>query len=296
MPNSKETGNNIVFIVGCQRSGTSWVQELVASHPKVRSGQESFVFARYLGTQIRSWRNELEDTAKGRGGDGLQCYFTDEEFRSILTQYMESLLRPMTQQLKQGELFVEKTPDHSLYISEILELLPEARFIHVLRDPRDVAASMIVASKTWASGWAPKTGAGAAKWWKKRVLAIRESTKNLDSKQFLEVKYEDIRASPASSMTTLLNFLGLTWGTQEIEDTIRKNDPSSTARTGTKIPVGGEFSRRSGEKTVKHSQGFIRKATPGSWKDDLTFRQKVGIWRTARTTMDDFGYPWKYPW
>lgn len=296
MPNSKETGNNIVFIIGCQRSGTSWIQELIASHPKVHTGQESFIFARYLGSQVRAWRNELEDTAKGRGGDGLQCYFTDEEFKSILTQYKEALLRPLTQQLKPGELFVEKTPDHSLYVSEILELLPEARFIHVLRDPRDVAASMIAASKTWASGWAPKTGAGAARWWKKRVLAIRESTKNLNSKQFLEMKYEDTRASPKSSMTGLLAFLGLTWENDEIEKTIRNNDLSSTAKTGTKIPVGGEFSKRSGERTVRHSQGFIRKATPGAWKDDLTLKQKLEIWRVARKTMDAFGYHWKYPW
>ena len=296
MSDNQETGKNIVFVVGCQRSGTSWVQELLASHPKVHSGQESFIFARYLGPQIRAWLGELEATAKGAGGDGLQCYFTNERFRSILRLYMESLLQPMTESLKPGELFVEKTPDHSLYIPEILELLPEARFIHVLRDPRDVAASMIAASKTWASGWAPKTGRQAAKWWMKRVLAIRESSKNLNSKQFLEMKYEDIRTSPNESMGKILDFLELAWGKDEIDNTIRKNDLSSTAKTGTKIPVGGEFAKRSGETIVKHSQGFIRKATPGAWKEDLTFRQKLQIWRVARKTMESFGYPWKYPW
>jgi LPS sulfotransferase NodH len=293
---SHETGNNFVFIVGCQRSGTSWVQELLASHPQVHSGQESFLFARYLGPEIRAWLGELDATAHGGGGDGLQCYFTNEKFRAILRVYTESLLQPMAESLKAGEIFVEKTPDHSLYMPEILELLPESRFIHVLRDPRDVASSMIAASKTWASGWAPKTGRQAARWWMKRVLAVREASKKLNSKQFMEIKYENMRASPNESMSKLLDFLGLSWGKDDIDNAIRKNDPSSTSETGTRISVGGEFAKRSGETIVKHSQGFIRKASPGAWKQDLTLRQKVGIWRVARKTMESFGYPWKYPW
>jgi hypothetical protein len=289
-------GDSMVFIVGCQRSGTSYVHELLATHPRVHSGQESFIFARYLGPQIRAWLGELRDTAGGRGGDGMQCYFTDEKFREILRQYMESLMEPMTSSLNPGELFVEKTPDHSLFVSEIHEMLPEARFVHVLRDPRDVSASLMAASKTFAKGWAPKTARQAARWWLKRVLAVRESSKKLSPKQFFEIKYEDLRTTPNASLERLLDFLELPWGQDQIEEAIRRNDPTAATEKRTKIPVGGEFAKRSGETIVKHSQGFVRKATPGSWKQDLSFTQKFVIWRVAGKTMESFGYPWKYPW
>lgn len=290
------TGHNIVFIVGCQRSGTSWVQELLASHPRVRSGQESFLFVRYLGPQIRAWRGELADSASGRGGDGLQCYFTDKEFRSILQAYMLTLMRPLTGSLKLGEIFVEKTPDHALFIDEIHEVLPEARFVHVLRDTRDVASSMIAASKSWAKDWAPRTGRRAAKWWMKRVLAVKNSSKKLSSDQFFELRYENLRKTPEVYMRNLLNFLGLEWSDEALTNAIKRNDSAVTDKTGTKIPVGGEFSLRSGDIIVKHSTGFIRKAKSGSWKQDLTSRQKLEIWLTARQAMSELGYDWKYPW
>src|SRR6185437_13587512 len=101
------TGENLVFVVGCPRSGTTWVQRLLATHPCVRTGQESDLFDIYVGPQLRAWQLEL-------------------------TEYLLRLLAPMIAELKPGELFVEKTPSHILYLPEIHKLLPAARFVNVL--------------------------------------------------------------------------------------------------------------------------------------------------------------------
>src|ERR671933_387616 len=125
-----ELGQRLVCIVGCPRSGTTWLQRLLAGHPNVRTGQESDVFDIYLGPQLRAWRRELDPDSSGRGGVGLACYFDDAGFTRALRRYAVDLLEPMLGGLGPDDLFVEKTPSHALYIPEILELFPQTRFIH----------------------------------------------------------------------------------------------------------------------------------------------------------------------
>src|SRR5918911_4747159 len=124
------SGDNLVCIVGCPRSGTTWVQRLLAGPPRVRTGQESDVFDIYVGPQLRAWRRELDPTASGRGGVGLACYFDDDSFMRVLRRYASDLLQPMLGELGAEELFLEKTPSHALYIPEIMELFPGTRFVH----------------------------------------------------------------------------------------------------------------------------------------------------------------------
>jgi len=69
------TGHNLVFLVGCPRRGTTWLQRLLACHPAVRTGQESHVFEVHIAPQLREWR-KLADQSN-RGGVGMACYFTE---------------------------------------------------------------------------------------------------------------------------------------------------------------------------------------------------------------------------
>src|SRR5918911_4157263 len=98
------SGDNLVCIVGCPRSGTTWVQRLLATHPSVRTGQESDVFDIYVGPQLRAWRRELDPTSSGRGGVGLACYFDDARFKAVLKRYSCELLGPMLGGLGPGEI------------------------------------------------------------------------------------------------------------------------------------------------------------------------------------------------
>ena len=60
------SGSNMLFVVGCPRSGTTWVQRLLATHPRIRTGQESDVFDQYIGPQLRAWEQELKPEEIGR--------------------------------------------------------------------------------------------------------------------------------------------------------------------------------------------------------------------------------------
>jgi hypothetical protein len=283
-------GHNLVFVVGCGRSGTTWLQRLLASHPKVRTGQESNVFGVNVGHELAAFRTPA--APRYTQGTGLACYFTEEEFLRILRPYMLALLRPMVGPLGPGELFLEKTPEHALFLREISELLPRARVIHMLRDPRDVVSSML-AGDQWLSSWAPKSASAAAGMWLEYVRAVRNTFSKLPPNQFHEVRYESLSRSPEEVLRGCVDFLGLEWSAAEIAKAVDANLASKARRSGggTPIPLFGEAAKRSGSIVVE-PKGFIRKAQPGAWRKDLSLYEKFRVWRVAHELMEEVGYQW----
>lgn len=287
------TGKNLVFLVGCPRSGTTWLQKLLASHPKIRSGEESHFFSLYVGPQLRAWKSQnTYHFSDGNGhAAGPPAYFREEEFRVLLKSYLLSLLKPIIDQLKPDELFLEKTPSHALFIPEIKELLPDTRFIHLVRDPRDVTASLVVASRTWGATWAPARAGIAAAMWVQHIRAVRASARNLSAQEFYELSYEKLWKLPLHTLRDLAEFVGVPWNDDDINLAIEANRADLMESGGTPIHVYGEVAARSGT-VAKLPKGFVGKARPNSWKSDLSMREKFKVWRVTRTTMTEAGYNW----
>ena len=289
-------GANLVFVVGCPRSGTTWVQRLLASHTNIRTGQESDVFDIYVGPQLQAWRRELEVSSSGRGGVGLGCYLDDSEFVRILKGYTLELLRPMIGPLAPGEIFVEKTPSHVLYVPEIATLLPAARFVHVLRDPRDTVASLLSASRSWGMTWAPRTARQATGMWVQHVEAARRAQFQLAPGKFFELRYEALHADTTGELRRLTTWLGLEWAEADLQRAVAANSAETARRGGgTAIPLGGAFGKVSGP-VVKEPPGFVRKAQAGSWREDLSVTDRLWVWKVGRSTMARVGYAWPRPW
>jgi len=289
-------GEQLVFIVGCPRSGTTWLQRLLAAHPCVRTGQESDLFDLYLGPLLRTWRRELDAESSGRGGVGLACYHTESEFMSALKRYAMELLRPMLSGLPPGGVFVEKTPSHALYIPEIVELLPHSRFIHVLRDARDTVASILAASRGWGRGWAPRRAGGAARMWVQHVRAARCAAERLPAQQFFEIRYESLHRYGSATMRGVADWLDIPWSDAEVEAALAANRPEAArAGHGTPIPLAGAFGAQFGP-VVREPGGFIRRAEAGGWRHDLSLMERLNVWRVAHRHMADVGYPWPRPW
>ncbi len=95
----------------------------------------------------------------------------------------------------------EKTPRNAFWMDEIKTLFPDARFIHIVRDGRDQAID-ISDSVLW-----PNSVYSGANLWQRYVMAIRDSAARLPADVFIEIRYEDLCASPEATIRRLCEFL-----------------------------------------------------------------------------------------
>ena len=282
------TGHNLVFLIGCPRSGTTWLQRLLASHPAVCSGPESDIFSFYVGPSIRAFRADRHLSRK----KGLQCYISEDEFLKVQRTFVSRILQPALANIREGQLFLEKTPRHALYIPEILSCFPAARFIHLIRDPRDTTASLLAASRSWGADWAPTSASSAGQMWLEYVSAARAASKQISPNAFLQLTYEDLHADTKAELAKCVDFLGLLWDSAGISDAIEKNRPAKL-RSGGGTPFSGTLNHSSATvEELAEPVGFIRKAQPGSWREDLTTAEKLQLWRIMRHDLAAFGYTW----
>lgn len=196
-------GKQLVFLVGAPRSGTTWLQLLLSRSPLVATAQETHLFNIFLRDIVAQW-NFYRMTGRRAG---LTQVLTDEEFRAGLRCATGFVFAKIAQSKPSATIVLEKTPDHVNYWREILDVWPEAHFIHIIRDPRSVVASLCVASKTWASDWAsPRISRNSERWITDVTNGrhIRSATQN-----YQEVTFEELLLDGPKVLMRLLSGLGV---------------------------------------------------------------------------------------
>jgi hypothetical protein len=276
-----------VFIVGCPRSGTTWLQRLLASHPAIRTGPESDIFSKYAGRAIRAFRADRNRPRL----KGLRCYLSEADFLALQRSFVLKALSKVLDPLGPREIFLEKTPEHALYIGDIHACFPGARFVHLLRDPRDVTASLLAAERSWGSRWAPSTARAAGRMWINYVSAARSAGATLSPSQFLEVRYERLRSDTETELKRCASFLGVIWDDTAIRAAVEQNRPGNLA-AGKGTPLIAPQDSLESRRESKEPAGFVRKARPGSWISDLTFFEKLSLWLVIRHSLKSADYRW----
>jgi hypothetical protein len=202
---------NDMFIVGPARSGTSWLQTMLAEHPDVASPPETELFSSYVVPMERTWardRGRVRRAVRDRGRQlayGLATALTDDEF-TMLERDVYAAVRDRVVGAKPGaNRMLEKTPDHVLFLDTIMRVVPGARFIFLVRNPRDTVRSLLDARDEPWGQWAPSSVAAATDLWQRNV---RAGLPYLDHPNLLLVRYEDLRAGPAE-LERVSSFLGL---------------------------------------------------------------------------------------
>lgn len=188
---------NIALIIGCARSGTSILGELIAAHPDVF----------YLFEAQRVW--ELGPQA----ADGSHRRTAADAIPEIADK-IRTLVSVLTK--KSGKpLVVEKCPRNTLRVSFIHKILPEAKIIHIVRDGRDVACSLRPGlTDCWnhlkPPGWKALMDepliSRCAKTWRDVVSLALDELRNIPH---LQVKYEDLLTSTSVVSKRLRDYLDL---------------------------------------------------------------------------------------
>jgi hypothetical protein len=219
----------LVFLIGCPRSGTSWVQTLISANARVATAQESDLFDLYLGPMIRMWKKySSPEGISGREAVGLNTLISNGCFLRLLREFASSAIRDECFREGIHSIFLEKTPSHAMFMEEILEVFPDAQFVHLIRDPVDTVASLLAASRSWGRGWAPSSVFAASQLWTSHVYSACKLGRSLPRESYVEVKYENIASDQLQS---LFSFMGLSVRSSECSDYFERNRKFSPERS-----------------------------------------------------------------
>ena len=259
--------NPFVFMVGCPRSGTTLFMRMVNAHPEVAVIPEvGWLARRYEEREGLTPDGRLEpgfvDTLPKRGDFGR--YTPLPISREELAEFAAADPAPTYAELvsllfdRYGEergkpLVGNKTVDHALNVGTLHEVFPEAKFVHLIRDGRDVASSAISwrRAKRLAeefSTWSEDPMTTAALWWEWHVRRAREEGLPLGDDLYHEVFYEDLVADPAGECAELCDFLGIPFSDAMLRfhEGREREDPDLNAKRAWKPPTRGLRNWRTG--------------------------------------------------
>lgn len=195
---------NNVFIVGVGRSGTSLLQSMLHAHPDVAFLPETHFFRRYIARPYSRWEHE------SNGAEAFQSTLAGDEEYQRADIPVEELLAPFLKDVqpfdlprvcthlfqlyrnrKGGNVIGEKDPRLIDYLPQVQHVFPEARILHIVRDPRDVVLSRMKAD--WSAGrpdWLH------ALTYRAQIRRGRRQGQQAFGRQYKEVRYEDLLTRP----------------------------------------------------------------------------------------------------
>jgi len=271
------TGRDLPFvcIIGAPRSGTTWLQAMIGAHPQVSTTQELKLFDLFTGPWEHSWRQLVElQRSAGGGPRGLRVVWSDDEFHALLAGLVRDVHARVLATKPGATVVLDKSPGYSQYVTHIRSLVPQVKFIHILRDGRDVAVSLRVASTGWGRAWAPSSIASAASLWRSMVKAAREAEAPEPSR-YLEIRYEEMQDHGATSLMKAFSFIGL----------------PATLEEAAAICQGHTIDRmQEGTGPFDLPREFFRQGRVGAWRAEMTPMERYQFDDAAGDLLRELGY------
>jgi hypothetical protein len=261
------------FIVACGRSGTTLLRAMLERGGEIAIPPESYfpvsMAPRHAGAafdpaaftaqlranvRFREWDVPAPDVSRATG--------YPDALRAVYAGYARAHGAP-----RAGD----KTPPFVLHIDLLAELLPESRFVHLIRDGRDVARSLVRTS------FGPNGLARAAEIWTRRVGRGRASGDRLGSGRYLEVRYEALVARPERVLREVCAFAAL-----EYRDEMLRPEEGDTSVPDAERP---------------HHANLGRPVTQGlrDWRRDMPDADVAVVEAVAGDLLTELGYDRRYP-
>lgn len=188
-----------IFVVGSPRSGTSMMAHAIRRHPDIWGGQESDHLS-YLLQQLRQFHTNVYEPSVARGD--LQWLSGQGVSFDELIRYLGVGLSALYASRSRGKRWVEQTPQYSLWLPELSRMFPSARFVFLVRDPRDVVHSL----RNFVN---PMDHGEACRTWRMFTEAGLAFRRSAAGRRLLLVRYDDLVADPAAGCAEILEFCEL---------------------------------------------------------------------------------------
>lgn len=200
-----------IFLVGAERSGTTVLRLMLDHHPQLAWCYE-FEYA-------------VDQISDEEGWPSLEQYYEWLETYRIFQATGFAIDRHLSYpQLVNS--FLDQKREHAgkplvgatvhRHFDRLLRIWPDARFIHIVRDGRDVARSCI------GMGWAGNVWTGVERWIEAERLWAQLCQK-IPAEQRIELTYEELISEPVKTLMRLCNFIGISYDQEML------NYPKSTS-------------------------------------------------------------------
>jgi hypothetical protein len=287
------------FVVGIARSGTTLLRLMLDAHPQLTIPPETHFLPR-LFTQFGRWTKEGVEgvelreraieliTTHPRWGD---LDLDAEEVRRRMADHDPLTAGDAARSFyeayaaREGKpRWGDKSPPYAWKANRIQRNLPEAHFVHLIRDGRDVALSLSEVS------WGPGDVSAAAAKWADELRRARHRARRLRAGTYMEIKYEDLVADPEPLLRGVADFVSLPW-----DDAMLQYHHGAEERMKDMIrdfhPMGGGTitaeERRRQHELVSSPPSSTR---VGRWRSEMSPEELEAFERTAGDLLTELGY------
>ncbi len=282
----------VPFVVGMNRSGTTLLRMMLDAHPDLTIPPETH-FVPDLIKAAREPEATAEDalaamkSAREWGDFG----FSDEEMLGRLRALPEIKAGPAVRTFydayteQQGKpRWGEKTPTYVQKMKLIQRAIDEARFVHVIRDGRDVALSVL--DRTVRE----LTAADIAGRWQKKVSKARADAPAL--RHYIEIRYEDLILDTEAVLRRVCEFIELPW-----DDAMLSYHERSAERLqemARALPGDGRAKELSVERRMATHAMTTKPPSAdrvARWRTQMSAEQRAQFEQIAGDLLADLGYP-----
>jgi Sulfotransferase family len=283
----------VPFIVGVGRSGTTMLRLMLDAHPDLAIPPETHFVPELIDaidsgagppeavgvmTAVRQWGDLGIDQAEVLATfEELESFEADAALRAFYGIYLRRQGKPR---------WGEKTPAYVRNMRKIERALPEARFIHVIRDGRDVALSRW--KRTLGQGErAP--AAQVAEGWQRRIRRAQKQGRKL--KHYTEVRYEDLVTDTEAELRRIAQFIELDWDPAMLRYYERAAD--RMAEMARDLPSADGKPVRPGEERMQAHAMTQKPPDPSAmyrWKEQMSAEDAIAFEAAAGELLSELGY------
>jgi hypothetical protein len=282
-------------IVGSPRSGTTLLRLMLDAHPLLAIPPETgflVLGSKFQGTDeslrenfFRALTNypeampvwpdfEIPEEAFRVALSEIHPFTIPEGFRAFYRLYAARFGKPR---------WGDKTPLYCLDLNTIRQLLPEARFVHIIRDGRDAALSL--RSMWFSPGWEMETQAA---YWRNCVLAARRA--GLNHPDYLEVRYEDLILRTENTLGRICTHAGLSFD-QGMLNYHARGPERLREHKGRWRPDGSLFlSQQQRLSQQKRAAEPLNPERVFAWKREMSAEERAKFQSVAGDLLKELGY------
>ena len=210
-----------VFIIGMPRSGTTLVEQIIASHPRVYGAGE----LQYIGDLVQSSMSQEDHLASAH--NPVIPVLTEANIPRLANKYLASINK-----ISSGkERVTDKMPQNFLHLGYIAMMFPQARIVHCQRNPMDTCLSIYVQKFLQQHPYAYDLGELGAYY--KQYQRLMSHWKSLLGDRIFTIQYEELVCDLEGKSRELIDHIGLAWD----EHCLRFHETGRSVQTASHLQV-----------------------------------------------------------